>query len=114
MNKSSFLNGLINDKQKNIAEYLAGWDDLNVLFKSIGKAWDFVSSFWTTESEKKEEEKQSYIDSVNAYLEGDENETKYGLHVVLYERFLDIFDIEFHLEDDCQFIRIQVWDRVLH
>ena len=67
---------------------------MNVLFKSIGKAWDFVSSFWTTESEKKEEEKQSYIDSVNAYLEGDENETKYGLHVVLYERFLDIFDIE--------------------
>ena len=26
----------------------------------------------------------------------------------------DYFDIEFHLQDDCQFIRIQIWDRVLH
>jgi len=26
----------------------------------------------------------------------------------------DYFDIELHLQDDCQFIRIEVWDRVLH
>ena len=26
----------------------------------------------------------------------------------------DYFDIELHLQDDCQFIRIVVWDRVLH
>jgi len=26
----------------------------------------------------------------------------------------DYFDIEFHQDDDCQFIKIQVWDRVLH
>ena len=26
----------------------------------------------------------------------------------------DYFDIEFHQEEDCQFVKIQVWDRVLH
>ena len=26
----------------------------------------------------------------------------------------DYFDIELHLQDDCQFIRIEVWDSVLH
>ena len=30
MNKSSFLTGLLNTEKKNIAEYLATWDDLNV------------------------------------------------------------------------------------
>ena len=24
------------------------------------------------------------------------------------------YDLELHLQDDCQFIRIEVWDRVLH
>ena len=94
MNKSSFLNGLINEKEKNIAEYLVGWDNLNILFKSIGKVGDFISSFWNTEAEMKESEKQSYIDDVNAFLKGEENKTKLSLHVVLYERFIDIFDIE--------------------
>ena len=53
MNKSSFLSGLINDKQKNIAEYLTGWDDLNILFKSMGKTWGFISGIWTSKSERK-------------------------------------------------------------
>ena len=26
----------------------------------------------------------------------------------------DEMNIEFHLQDDCQFIRIEVWDRMLH
>ena len=42
---------------------------------------------------------------------------KIDKYVDLVRRTLDpddYFDIEFHLEDDCQFIRIQVWDRVLH
>ena len=26
----------------------------------------------------------------------------------------DYFDIEFHQEEDSQFVKIQVWDRVLH
>ena len=26
----------------------------------------------------------------------------------------DYFDIEFHQEEDCQFVKIQVWHRVLH
>jgi len=46
MNKSSFLTGLLNTEKKNIAEYLATWDDLNVFFKTLDKAWDFVSQVW--------------------------------------------------------------------
>ena len=34
MNKSSFLTGLLNTEKKNIAEYLATWDDLNIFFKN--------------------------------------------------------------------------------
>ena len=26
----------------------------------------------------------------------------------------DYYDLELHLQEDCQFIRIEVWDRVLH
>jgi len=26
----------------------------------------------------------------------------------------DYYDLELHLQDDCQFIRIEVWDRILH
>ena len=26
----------------------------------------------------------------------------------------DYFDIEFHQEEGCQFVKIQVWERVLH
>ena len=94
MNKSSFLSGLINDKQKNIAEYLTGWDDLNILFKSMGKTWDFISSIWTSESERKHDQRKSYIDNVNGYLDKIVNKSKFNLHVILYERFADVFDIE--------------------
>ena len=41
MQKSSFLIGLLNSKDKNIAEYLVTWDDLNILFKTLDKSWDF-------------------------------------------------------------------------
>ena len=51
MNKSSFLNGLLNNEERNIAEYLATWDDLNVFFKTINKSWDFVSNIWRSEKE---------------------------------------------------------------
>ena len=94
MNKSSFLSGLINNKQKNIAEYLTGWDDLNILFKSMGKTWGFISGIWTSKSERKHHQTKSYIDKVNGYLDKTVNESKFNLHVILYKRFADIFDIE--------------------
>ena len=40
MQKSSFIIGLLNSEDKNIAEYLATWDDLNVFFKTLDKNWD--------------------------------------------------------------------------
>ena len=56
MNKSSFLRGLLNNEERNIAEYLATWDDLNVFFKTINKSWDFVSQIWLRKEHLSDEE----------------------------------------------------------
>ena len=43
--------------------------------------------------------------------------TKIDKYVDLVRRTLDpddYFDIELHQDDDWQYIKIQVWDRVLH
>ena len=91
MNKSSFLTGLLNTEKKNIAEYLATWDDLNVFFKTLDKAWDFVSQVWKSEVETNLENEMAFRKKVDDYLN---TGSKYGLHVSLYRRFIDIFDIE--------------------
>ena len=91
MNKSSFLTGLLNTEKKNIAEYLATWDDLNVFFKTLDNAWDFVSQVWKSDTETNVENEMAFRKKVDNYLN---TRSKYGLHVSLYERFTDIFDIE--------------------
>ena len=91
MNKSSFLTGLLNTEKKNIAEYLATWDDLNVFFKTLDNAWDFVSQVWQSETETNLENETAFRKKVDDYLN---TRSKYGLHVSLYRRFIDIFDIE--------------------
>ena len=91
MNKSSFLTGLLNTEKKNIAEYLATWDDLNVFFKTLDNAWDFVSQVWKSEVETNLENEMAFRKKVDNYLN---TPSKYGLHVSLYGRFTDIFDIE--------------------
>ena len=90
MNKSSFLTGLLNTEKKNIAEYLATWDDLNVFFKTLDNAWDFVSQVWKSETETNLENETAFRKKVDDYLN---TGSKYGLHVSLYRRFIDIFDI---------------------
>ena len=91
MNKSSFLTGLLNNEKKNIAEYLATWDDLNVFFKTLDNAWDFVAQVWKSDTETNAENEMAFRKKVNNYLN---TSSKYGLHVSLYGRFTDIFDIE--------------------
>ena len=91
MNKSSFLTGLLNNEKKNIAEYLATWDDLNVFFKTLDNAWDFVAQVWKSDTETNAENEMAFRKKVNNYLN---TRSKYGLHVSLYGRFTDIFDIE--------------------
>ena len=91
MNKSSFLTGLLNTEKKNIAEYLATWDDLNVFFKTLDNAWDFVAQVWKSDTETNAENEMAFRKKVNNYLN---TRSKYGLHVSLYGRFTDIFDIE--------------------
>ena len=91
MNKSSFLNGLLNNEERNIAEYLATWDDLNVFFKTINKSWDFVSNIWRSEKEINEENKNSFNENVESYLRSN---SRHNLYANLYANFLDIFDLE--------------------
>jgi len=91
MNKSSFLTGLLNTEKKNIAEYLATWDDLNIFFKTLDNAWDFVAQIWKSDIETNAENEMAFRKKVNNYLN---TSSKYGLHVSLYGRFTDIFDIE--------------------
>ena len=91
MNKSSFLRGLLNNEERNIAEYLATWDDLNVFFKTINKSWDFVSNIWRSEKEINEENKNSFNENVESYLRSN---SRHNLYTNLYANFLDIFDLE--------------------
>ena len=91
MNKSSFLTGLLNTEKKNIAEYLATWDDLNVFFKTLDKAWDFVSQVWKSDVETNLENEMAFRKNVDNYLN---TRSKYGPHVSLYGRFTAIFDID--------------------
>ena len=93
MNKSSFLNGLLNEKQKNAADYLATWDNLNVFWKSLGKAWDFVSGFWSSDKELEQADKDSYIEKVDSYIRN-HKKPKFKLHASLYKRLTELFDIE--------------------
>ena len=93
MNKSSFLNGLLNEKQKNAADYLATWDNLNVFWKSLGKAWDFVAGFWSNEKELEQADKDSYIEKVDSYIRN-HKKPEFKLHASLYKRLTELFDIE--------------------
>ena len=91
MIRSSFLKGLLNNEEKNIAEYLATWDDLNVFFKTINKSWDFVSQIWKSDREINEENKNAFNEKVRDYLNSN---SRYGLYSHLYNNFSDVFDIE--------------------
>ena len=91
MIRSSFIKGLLNNEEKNIAEYLATWDDLNVFFKTINKSWDFVSQIWKSDREINEENKNAFNEKVGDYLNSN---SRYGLYSNLYNNFSDVFDIE--------------------
>lgn len=90
MQKSSFLVGLINSDKKNISEFLATWDDLNVFVKSIGKSFDFLSKLWKTNKEIEEENLNSFKEKVDDYLRQGTVKTK----AELFKRFQEIFEIK--------------------
>jgi len=89
MIKSSFLKGLLNNDEKNIAEYLATWDDLNVFFKTISKSWDFVSQLWKSDREINHENKKQFKRNVNVYLGYRQDQ----LCANLYNKFCEIFEV---------------------
>ena len=93
MNKSSTLKGLLNEQPKNIAEYLATWDDLNVFWKSLNQAWNLIAGLWSTKNELEQEDKEAYIKTVNVYMK-EKNISKFSLHTIFYSQLNDLFDVQ--------------------
>ena len=84
MQKSSFIIGLLNSEEKNIAEYLATWDDLNVFFKTLDKSWDFVSQLWKSDREIENDNANSFQEKIDGYLYAN---TRLGLQALLLKIF---------------------------
>ena len=91
MQKSSFIIGLLNSEDKNIAEYLATWDDLNVFFKTLDKSWDFVSQLWKSDREIEKDNANSFQEKIDGYLYSN---TRLGLQVLLLKNFQEVFEID--------------------
>jgi hypothetical protein len=91
MQKSSFIIGLLNSEDKNIAEYLATWDDLNVFFKTLDKSWDFVSQIWKSDQEIERDNKKDFKEKIDQYLI---RNTRVGLQTLLFKNFQEVFEIE--------------------
>ena len=91
MQKSSFIIGLLNSEDKNLAEYLATWDDLNVFFKTIDKSWDFVSQLWKSDREIERDNANAIQEKIDGYLSSN---TRLGLQVLVFKNFQEVFDID--------------------
>lgn len=91
MQKSSFIIGLLNSDDKNLAEYLATWDDLNVFFKTIDKSWDFVSQLWKSDREIERDNANAIQEKIDGYLSSN---TRLGLQALVFKNFQEVFDID--------------------
>ena len=91
MQKSSFIIGLLNSEDKNIAEYLATWDDLNVFFKTLDKSWDFVSQLWKSDKEIEKDNENSFQEKIDGYLYAN---TRLGLQALLLKNLQEVFEID--------------------
>lgn len=91
MQKSSFIIGLLNSEEKNLAEYLATWDDLNIFFKTLDKGWDFVSQLWKTDREIEEDNANAFKEKINDYLN---HNSRFELQVLLIKNFQEVFEID--------------------
>ena len=91
MQKSSFIIGLLNSEDKNIAEYLATWDDLNVFFKTLDKSWDFVSQLWKSDREIERDNANAIQEKIDGYLSSN---TRLGLQALLFKNFQEVFEID--------------------
>ena len=91
MQKSSFIIGLLNSEDKNLAEYLATWDDLNVFFKTIDKSWDFVSQLWKSDREIEKDNVNSFQEKIDGYLSSN---TRLELQALVFKNFQEVFEID--------------------
>jgi len=91
MQKSSFIIGLLNSEDKNLAEYLATWNDLNVFFKTIDKSWDFVSQLWKSDREIERDNANAIQEKIDGYLSSN---TRLGLQALLFKNFQEVFEID--------------------
>lgn len=91
MQKSSFIIGLLNSEDKNLAEYLATWDDLNVFFKTIDKSWDFVSQLWKSDREIERDNANAIQEKIDGYLSSN---TRLELQALVFKNFQEVFEID--------------------
>ena len=91
MQKSSFIIGLLNSEEKNIAEYLATWDDLNVFFKTLDKSWDFVSQLWKSDREIERDNANAIQEKIDGYLSSN---TRLELQALVFKNFQEVFEID--------------------
>lgn len=91
MQKSSFIVGLLNSEEKNIAEYLTTWDDLNIFSKTLDKSWDFVSQLWRSDGEIERDNQKAFQKKIDEYLFAN---TKISLQKLLFKRFNEVFEIK--------------------
>ena len=82
---------LLNSEDKNLAEYLATWDDLNVFFKTIDKSWDFVSQLWKSDREIERDNANAIQEKIDGYLSSN---TRLGLQALLFKNFQEVFEID--------------------
>ena len=87
MQKSSFIIGLLNSEDKNLAEYLATWDDLNVFFKTIDKSWDFVSQLWKSDREIERDNANAIQEKIDGYLSSN---TRLELQALVFKNFQEV------------------------
>mgnify|MGYP007063429577 CR=1 FL=1 len=89
MIKSSFLKGLLNNEEKNLAEYLVTWDDLNVFYKTINTSLDFITQIWNTEKEINRKNERKFKRDTYKYLGYRQDE----LCANLFNKFFEIFEV---------------------
>lgn len=91
MKKSSFVIGLLNSEEKNIAEYLAIYDDLNVFFKTLTISWDFLSKLWFSDKKIARERARDFELKIKEYINSN---SRLNLQALLFKRFQEIFEMD--------------------
>lgn len=98
MFKSSFANGLLNNSDENIAEYLVSWDRIGVFTQLYNKVGDFIQGFFNSEEEIRKDEAKKFLRQKKVYLSISSSKSYlhghlFYLHGLLFLRICESFDM---------------------